>query len=83
MVKDRVIKMKGIVDRFEENLAIIELENKKFISIPKSKLPLNIKEGDVIIIKDDEIEIDFKKTSIIKKEIEALMDDLFEEKTPD
>ncbi len=71
--------MKGIVDRFEGSLAIIELENTSFISISKSKLPSSIKEGDVIFFHNDAIEINLKETNKAKKEIENLMNDLFEE----
>ncbi|SHG89014.1 DUF3006 domain-containing protein [Tepidibacter thalassicus] len=70
--------MKGTIDRFENDLAVIELEDKTFITINKSKLPSNAKEGDVLIINKDKIEIDLTKTNKAKKEIDDLMDELFQ-----
>ncbi|SHJ76196.1 DUF3006 domain-containing protein [Tepidibacter formicigenes] len=71
--------MKGTIDRFEKDLAVIELEDNTFITIHKSKLPSNAKEGDVLIINKSKIEIDLNKTKKIKEEIENLMDELFED----
>ena len=42
--------MRMIVDRFEGELAIIELENGEFIDLPKKILPNNANEGSVINI---------------------------------
>ena len=41
--------MKVIIDRFEGEYAIVEIETGKFVNIPKILLP-NSKEGDVINI---------------------------------
>lgn len=50
--------MKFTIDRFEGNIAIIELEDGRIISIPKDILPIDAKEGDIIstIIEKDETE---------------------------
>ena len=69
---------KGIIDRFEGNIAVVELENRTFENVPKEKLPPNAKEGDVIIIESGSIRLDEKETKRLKDEIESLMDDLFE-----
>jgi hypothetical protein len=44
---------KLIVDRFEGNYAICEREDKSMIHVPKYKLPLRCKEGDVLIKNSD------------------------------
>lgn len=42
--------MQVIIDRFEGNFAVVELENKERISMPKSLVPKGAKEGDIIDI---------------------------------
>ncbi len=37
------------IDRFEEDFAVLEDERCKFVSIKKSVLPADAKEGDVLI----------------------------------
>lgn len=39
-----------VVDRFEENIAVCEKEDKTIVKIPKYKLPLQTKEGDFITL---------------------------------
>ncbi|MEX0135295.1 DUF3006 domain-containing protein [Bacillus nitratireducens] len=68
---------KGIIDRFEGELAVIEMKNIT-IDVPRSKLPSSAKEGDVLIIEDDKYTIDKKETDKRKREIQNLMDKLFE-----
>lgn len=64
--------MRIIVDRIEDNYIVIELENGKFINIPKDLIP-DIKEGDVV-----DININHEETLKRKKEITQVMNDLFE-----
>ena len=71
--------MRGIIDRIEENYAVVELENRVMINIEKKKVPFNVKEGDVIIINNDNITIDKEETKKLKKEIEELTKDLWED----
>lgn len=54
--------MKYIIDRFENEFAICEDENKKMIEIKKEDLPLNAKEGDVLNLKDGTFSIDSEET---------------------
>lgn len=61
-----------IIDRFEENIAIIEIED-SIIEIPKKYLPKTAVEGDVI-----KLVIDKENTKARKKRIEKLADSLFE-----
>lgn len=70
--------MKVIIDRFEDNIAVCEKEDKTMIDILKSKLPEGAKEGDVLILNDNTIILDFEETRKRKKEIEDLIQDLWE-----
>ncbi|PIH03322.1 DUF3006 domain-containing protein [Clostridium combesii] len=71
--------MKGIIDRFEENFAIIELEDKKMINIDKNIIPKKAKEGDVINIEGDIITLNEKESERLKKEIDELTEDMWKE----
>ena len=66
--------MTFIIDRFEENMAVVELGD-NFFNIPKVLLPENAKEGDVITT-----EINEKETKGKKAEARSLLDDLFNER---
>ena len=46
--------MRIIVDRFEGNIAVVELENGQMLDCPKALLPDNAKEGSIINITVDE-----------------------------
>ena len=46
--------MRIIVDRFEGNIAVVELENGQMIDCPKTLLPPSAKEGSIINITVDE-----------------------------
>lgn len=65
--------MKVIIDRFEGEYAIVEIELGKYTNIPKILLP-NAKEGDII-----KIEIEQKETEERKKYIQELMNNVFED----
>ena len=62
-----------IIDRFEGDWAVIEYEQKTF-NIPKSLLPKDAQEGDVLTI---EISLNKEATEERKNRIQGLMDDLF------
>lgn len=64
--------MKIIIDRFEGDYAIVEINKQKFVNIPKVLLK-NAKEGDII-----SINIEKSETEKQKSKIENLMEDLFE-----
>jgi len=64
--------MKVIIDRFEENYAVIELSDKKTVDLPLELVPKGAKEGDVL-----DISIDYEETNKIKEEIENLMEDMW------
>lgn len=65
--------MKVILDRFESDYAIIEVDEDNIISVPRI-LVGNAKEGDVI-----KIEVDKSNTDKRKKDIQELMDSVFED----
>ncbi len=67
--------MRVIIDRFEENFAVVEIEPGKFVELPKELVP-NAKEKDVILIQKDS-----KETKKRKQKIEKLMSQVFEEES--
>lgn len=66
--------MKIIIDRYEEEFVVVELENKQMINIPKAIIPTNAREGDVI-----SIEVDIDESTERKKKINNLMNELWED----
>ena len=69
---------RGIIDRFESELAVVEFDD-KMKDIPKSELPKNAKVGDALIFDGDKITISKEETKKLEKEIDDLMDELFED----
>ena len=69
--------MKVTIDRFEGNFAVCEQADRTMIDIPKDKIPPEAKEGDILIIKGDDIKIDASGTTKRKKNIDKLMNDLW------
>ena len=65
--------MKVIIDRFEGEYAVVEIEVGRCVNIPKILLP-NSKEGDIV-----KIEIDKLETEERKKNIQELMNNVFED----
>lgn len=70
--------MKFIIDRFEGTIAICEDETKNMVSIPKYKLPLEVKEGDCIIEDRGFFQIDNETTKERKNTMKERMSRLFE-----
>lgn len=68
--------MTGIIDRFEGEFAVVELENMKMINIEKNKIPKEAEEGDVINI-EDVITVNYAETKKRRNNIENLMEDLW------
>ena len=65
--------MKVIIDRFEGDYAVVELEVGKSVNIPKILIP-DAKEGDVI-----KIIIDRDTTGERKKQIQELVNNVFDD----
>lgn len=62
-----------IIDRFEGNMAVIEYENSTF-NVPRSLLPENAREGDVL---DIDIKVNKEETEQRRRKVKKMMDDLF------
>ena len=63
--------MQVIIDRFEDDYAVVEIEEGTFALMPKVLVP-NAQEGDVV-----QISIDTEETKKRKQEVENLMNRLF------
>jgi len=71
---------KLIIDRFEGDYAVCERMDKTTVDILRKDLPSTLKEGDCILIHEDQsITFDEEETQARKKRIEDLMASLFEE----
>lgn len=66
--------MKFTIDRFEGEYAIVELEDREMVEIPRIILPSGAKEGDILNISIDEDE-----TEIRRRRIQAKFNSLFSE----
>ena len=66
--------MKFIIDRFEGEFAVVELENREMIDIPICMIPADAKEGNTL-----KIIIDEEETAIRRKRIEEKFKNLFED----
>lgn len=56
--------MKIIIDRFEGEFAIVELENKKMVNLPILCVPTGAKEGTVLMIDIDNVETEKRQERI-------------------
>ena len=72
------MKIKGIIDRFEGNIAVVEIEGvtKDF---NKDIFPKNATTGDVVEIEGDSVTVLKDDTEKLRKEIEELMNDVWED----
>lgn len=70
--------MKLIIDRFEGDFAICEKENREMINIDKDKIPSGAKEGHVLVLINNRIEIDEEETKKRINEIEKTTEDLWD-----
>ena len=69
---------KFVLDRIEEDFADLETEEKTFVNLPLSDLPLDVKEGTVLTFSNGEYLVDKEKTSARKEKIKSLLDDIME-----
>ncbi|ACM59362.1 Protein of unknown function (DUF3006) [Caldicellulosiruptor bescii] len=65
---------KVVIDRFEGNFAIVELEGRKMVAVPIEIVPEDAKEGDVLVIS-----IEVQSTQERKQRIKDLFESLREE----
>lgn len=71
--------MKYIIDHFEGDIAVCEDQEGNAVDIKKSELPTNADVGDVVIFEKDRYHIDKNETDQRRKEIEDLMNELWED----
>jgi hypothetical protein len=72
-----------IIDRFEGDMAVCEKSDRSMINILRQKLPLQVKEGDVINVKGEFFEIDTIATQERKKTVEGLLTKLHGKNKPE
>ena len=69
-----------VIDRFEGNIAVCEnRQTKEIINIERSKLPENVREGDVIIFSNNKYSIDYQERNKIEERIKSKVENLFED----
>ncbi|MEG0014334.1 MAG: DUF3006 domain-containing protein [Cellulosilyticaceae bacterium] len=74
--------MKFIVDKITNGVARLEAEDKSFVEVSCKFLPKIIKEGDVLLVTEDEaltITVDERATAGRAKLIKKYMDELWED----
>lgn len=64
--------MKYIIDRIEENQAVLQDEQEKCLILPLEKLPVSISPGDVIIRTGDAYTTDVEQTRLRRDHIRRL-----------
>ena len=65
-------KHKWVIDRFEEDFAVIENETLESKSIPRFGLPKMAKPGDALFFLDGKWHVDDDETAARRKRIDAL-----------
>ena len=66
--KNYEVSVQAIIDRFEGDYAVMELEDKEFVGMPRKLIPEGAKEGEVI-----KVMIYDEGRKSIKKRTEALL----------
>jgi hypothetical protein len=70
--------VQAIVDRFEENIAILETED-GHIRVPRSELPSQTREGDVLVARDKKWVLEPQATHERRKKIKKLAEKLWQD----
>lgn len=70
--------MQYIIDRFEENIAVLEDQNGNMKNIERKNLPAEAREGDVLIRENGEFRIDQKERQLREERIQDKFDKLFD-----
>ncbi len=72
--------MKAIIERFEGDFALLEIRGKgQVIKVKRAKLPPAAREGDVVFCQGEGWLIDQKATATLKKEVEDLATELWQD----
>ena len=67
------------MDRIEGDFAVCVDSNCNIVNFKKNKLPKNLREGDVLVLKGGKFTIDLEETNKRKEETARLQDELFGE----
>lgn len=67
-----------IIDRFEGDIAIVETDENTFMQIPRTALPPNAKEGDIVVKVEDKYIIDYESTEKRRQKIIDMQNSLWE-----
>ncbi|WP_315906762.1 DUF3006 domain-containing protein [Priestia koreensis] len=70
--------MKGIVDRFENDIVVIEIRGQTE-DVSKNIVHDNVREGDVVLLVNGKWVRDEEETKKREREIQTLMDDVWED----
>lgn len=70
--------LKGIIDRFEQDIAVVEIDGVTQ-DFQKRFFPAAAKPGDFVEINGNQVTILHEETEQRRKEIEELMDELWED----
>ena len=70
--------MKGVIDRIEGEIAVVELEGRIMKDIYLSVLPEGVKAGDIIIFINNKWQYDEAETNKRRLELQRMMDRMFE-----
>ncbi|WP_430413661.1 DUF3006 domain-containing protein [Lederbergia citrea] len=70
--------MKGIIDRFEENWVVVEI-NGITKDFDKTIFPKEATTGDVVKIEGNKVTVLADETKKLRKEVEDLMEELWED----
>ncbi|WP_338826310.1 hypothetical protein MTBGP_11180 [Moorella thermoacetica] len=65
-----------IIDRFEGQWAVIETDDRKTFNLPRSILPCDAKEGDVVTLIAN---INRRDTEMRREKAQSLLDNFFDE----
>ncbi|WP_088187341.1 DUF3006 domain-containing protein [Desulfosporosinus sp. FKA] len=69
--------MAMIIDRFEGDFAVVEVDGRSMENIPKSDIPAGAREGDVLRPVNGKYEIDSEETKRLRDETAKLTQDLW------
>ncbi len=68
--------MRLIIDRFEGDFAVCEVEKGQYTNIPISELPQDVHEGDIIVMENNKCSIDNSSTKARKESMNKLLSKL-------
>jgi hypothetical protein len=71
--------VRGTIDRFEGEFAILEWEGRNIENIAKELLPSTAKEGDIIEFENGGYKVNLAETTKRKKELKQLSEGLWED----